>query len=121
MEEDKHSGFQKGVEGDATEGGVEKLDGVENGKSQTCACEGGLHLKDAARIAGDDDAGSERSDEGGLPIAQGVRGMGLDEVVDTRRAAADGRLWNFNKSERGNLREQRARLGAHSLSMLQMA
>ena len=85
------------------------------------AGEGGLELKKAAGIAGGDDVGVEWRNELGLAVAQGVGGIGLDEVVDSRGAAADGGLGNFRELQLGNVRKQGARLGPDTLGMLQMA
>lgn len=80
-----------------------------------------LELEQAAGIAGDDDIGIERSDERGFAIAEGVCGGGLDEIVNSRGAATDGGLRNFEKLEAGDSGEKLARLRADTLSVLQMA
>lgn len=68
--------------------------------------EGGLELENAAGIAGGDNVGSELRDQFGFAIAEGFRGFGLHQVVDSRGAAADCGLGNFRELETGDAGEQ---------------
>ena len=80
-----------------------------------------LKLEGAAGIAGCDNVGSETRNQLGFAIAEGVSGVGLNEIVDSSGAATDGGFGDLDQLKRGNAREQRARLRAHALRMLQMA
>lgn len=84
------------------------------------ASERRLELEDAAWISGGDDIGSEMRNELGFAIAEGIGGVWLDEIVDSRRAAAEGRFGNLDEFKPGNTSKQIARLRAHALRMLQM-
>ena len=80
-----------------------------------------LKLEDAAGIAGGDNISLELRNEFGFAGAEGVGGIGLNEIVDSCGAAADGRFGNLRKFKVRNTREQSPRLRAHALRMLQMA
>src|SRR2546430_5411695 len=56
-----------------------------------------------------------------LAVPKIIRGIGLHEVEDSRRAAADGALGNFRKLQPGNTGEQSTGLRANALRMLQVA
>ena len=80
-----------------------------------------LKLEDAAGVAGGDDIGSKMRNEFGFAVAEGIGGVWLHEIVDSRRAATDGGFGNLGELKAGNACEQRARLRAYALRMLQMA
>lgn len=80
-----------------------------------------LKLEDATGIASGNDVGSEMPNELGFAIAEGLGGVGLNEIVDAGRPAANCGFGNFGELESGNAREQSTRLRAHSLRMLQVA
>ncbi len=63
----------------------------------------------------------QRNNQLGFAIAQRVGSVRLNEIVDPRRAAADGSFWDFRELEARNISEQLARLRAHTLGMLQVA
>ena len=79
------------------------MNGVQDGSWVTVPCERRLKLEHAARIARRDDVGSQRRNEIGFAVADGVGCIGLNEIVNSRRAAADGgfrdfgelQIWNF--------------------------
>src|SRR5215472_17728511 len=80
-----------------------------------------LKLQSTTGITCGDDVGIELRNEFRLAIAKGVGRVGLDEIVDSCGAAADGGFGNFGNFERGNACEQSARLRTDTLRMLQMA
>ena len=80
-----------------------------------------LKLEDAARVSCSDDVSFELRNEFGFAITERFGCVGLHEIVDSRGAAADGGLGDLGEFESGNTREQRSRLRAHALRMLQMA
>lgn len=80
-----------------------------------------LKLKGAAGITSGNNIGSEIGDELGFAIAKRLGGVGLNEIVDSGGAAADGGLGNLDELKPGNSREQIARLRTHALRVLQMA
>ena len=94
---------------------------MDYGGLLTLARERRLKLQNAAGIASGDDAGSETRNELGFAIPKGLGGARLNQVVDSRGAAADGGFGDLDELDPGNAREQRARLLAHALRMLQMA
>ena len=79
-----------------------------------------LKLEGAARISGGDDVGSDMRNELGFAIPKRFGGIGLNKVVDSRGAAADGGFGYLYELKAGNAREQSTRLRAHALCMLQM-
>jgi hypothetical protein len=113
--------LEEGVWGEAAKGGVEELDGVEYGDWVRGFAEGGLELENAAGIAGGDYIGVKSGDEVCFAIAEFAGGVGLDEIIDARGAAADRRFGNFKEFEAGDLGEQLARLRADALGVLEMA
>ena len=80
-----------------------------------------LELQRAAWVARSNYIGLQVRYEFGLAIAKGFSGVRLDEIVDSRRATADGRFGDFCEFKAGNAREQTSRLLAYALRMLQMA
>lgn len=108
------------VSGLAAEGSIEELDGVHNGRFLMPAGEGGLELENAAGIAGGHNVGTELGNEFGFAIAESFCGAGLHQIVDSGRAAADGSFGDFRKLQTRDASEQRARLAAHALRMLQV-
>jgi hypothetical protein len=84
------------------------------------AGESGLELQDAAGIAGGDHVDFKLRHKLGFAIAEGFGGVGLNEIVNSCGAAADGGFWNFGKFEIRNAGEQGARLRADALRVLQM-
>ena len=105
----------------AAKGGIQDLDRVDYGCLLTLSQERRLKLQNATGIASRDDAGSEMRNELGFAIPKGLGGARLNQVVDSRGAAADGGFGDLDELDPGNAREQRARLLAHALRMLQMA
>jgi len=103
------------------EGGVEELDGVEYRKGMIDFGEGGLELQDTAGVAGDHHVGREIGDEHGFTFAKLGGGLRLNEIVDARRATADGSFGNFEKLDARDLGEELARLPANALRVLQVA
>src|SRR6478672_5339142 len=69
-----------------TEGPIDELDGVEG---RDMALQVGRDLDQAARVGGGDHVGVQRVDRGRLAPPEIARGVGLQQVVDAGRAAAD--------------------------------
>lgn len=80
-----------------------------------------LKLEGAAGISSGDEVGSEVRNEFGFAIAKRFGGVGLNEIVDSCGAAADGGFGNLSEFEAGNAREQSAGLRVHALRVQQVA
>ncbi len=90
--------------------------------AMVCFCERRLQLQEAAGISRGHYVCLERGDQAGFAVAEFGGGFGLDEIVDSGGAAADGRFGNFKQLRAGNL--QRGGTWAvrdHALGMLQVA
>lgn len=94
---------------------------MNDGSVAAKTSQGGLELEEAAGVAGGDDIGVERGDELGFAIAEGIGGFGLDQIVDSGGAAADGVFRDFGEFELGNICQQLAWLRADALGVLEMA
>lgn len=105
----------------APERSIQNLNRVDYGRHLTLARERRLKLQSATGISGGDNIRFELRNEFGFAISEGVGHIGLNEIVDSGGAAADGGFGNFGKFDAGNAGEQSARLQAHALRMLQMA
>ena len=108
------------LQGLAADGSIENLNRMNDGSVAAKTSQGGLELEKAAGVAGGDDIGVERSDELGFAIAEGVGGVGLDQIVESGGATADGVFWDFSEFELGNICQQLAGLRADALCMLKM-
>ena len=97
------------------------MDGVKNGYGARGFAKGRLQLKDTARIAGGHEVGVESADVICFASAEFKGGIRFDKIVDAGGAAADRGLGNFKEFEARDVGEELARLGAHALSVLQMA
>ncbi len=54
-----------------------------------------MKLEEAAGVSGGYDFGVERGDQLRFAVAEGVGGVGLNEIIDACGAAADGGFWDF--------------------------
>ena len=61
-----------------------------------------LKLHQAAGVSADNYIGAKSGNELSFAIAERVGCIGLNEIVNARRSAADGRLRNFEQFEAGN-------------------
>lgn len=104
----------------AADGSIQNLNRMNDRSVAAKTSQGGLELEEAAGVAGGHDIGVERCDELGFAVAEGVGGVGLDQIVDSGGAAADGVFWDFSEFELGNICQQLAGLRADALCMLKM-
>ena len=81
----------------------------------------GLQLEHAAGIAGSDHVDAKLRNEFGFAVAERSGSVGLHEIVDSRRTAADRRFRNLVEFEAGNAGKQSPGLRAYPLRVLQMA
>src|SRR6185436_8137043 len=102
---------------DATNGGVDELDGVKNRPVIPQPACRRRDLDRATRVRGGNDVGCERGDVARLALTE-LRGrLGLNEVVDARAAAADVRLERGRERHAWNGLQQRAWLRADALTV----
>jgi hypothetical protein len=83
------------IQGEPADGSVEHLDCVDNRDAVVGLGQCGLQLQQASGIPGGHDVWLKRGDEAGFAVAEFGGGFGLDEIVDSRGAAADGRFGDF--------------------------
>src|SRR5262245_4570264 len=105
----------------APDRGVEKLDGVHNRPvvpESLCRCG---DLQRAPRIAGRNHIRGKRCDVSRFPCSELSCRVWLHEIVDARASTANLRFKGGEEFDAGNGLEERARFGAHALSMRQMA
>ena len=103
------------------DGGVEHLDGVRHPHRVPGPLDRGGDLHQAARVGGDQHLGPGRDDVGGLAVAQLAGRLGVDDVVDARRAAAQLGLGDLLQRQAGDRLEQPPRLGADALGVREVA
>ncbi len=85
------------------------------------ALDGGGHLHQAAGVRGHQHLGAGGEDVGGLAVPELARGLGVEDVVDPGRAAAQLGLGDLPQLEAGDRAEQPPRLGAHALGVREVA
>ena len=78
-------------------------------------------MQNASRVTRRHDVRLERDDPLGFAIAKLARGIRLNEIINSRRAATDRCFRNVHQLEARNLDQQRTGLGAHALGVLKMA
>lgn len=114
--------MEKLVDGEAPDGGVEEFDHVEGGKLGGAAATKAVHeLEQASGISADDSlrAGCEQVRD--FSVAEFVGGLGMQQVVNACRAAAEIRFRNLFDGELGDLREQSAWLSEDTLRVAKVA
>src|SRR6266852_4870533 len=99
---------------------IQELNRVHYGSFLPATRQRGLHLQNTSGISCRHHIGFERSNDLSLPISQLIVGIGLLEVEDSRRAAAERSFRNLRKVQSGNARKQCARLQTDALRMLQV-
>ena len=110
------------VSRDVADRGVEEFDHVECGHGGVPLAAESVHqLKQAAGVRRDDGFGVCCEEMFDLAIAQLVRGVGLQEVVNARRAAAQSGLFDFAEFQAGDRGEQLAGLVHNRLRVAEMA
>jgi hypothetical protein len=101
--------------------GIEQLDRVVDGELLAELAGVGGDLEDAAGVGGDDGAGAGREQALGLAAAELGGRLGLEQVVDAGRAAADLPALGLAELEAGDLAEQVPRLLADRLRVGEVA
>src|SRR5258708_3606626 len=84
---------------------IQELNRVHDGSPLAMACQCGLHLQQTSRIPSCHHVSLQWCDELRLSVPQLLSGVGLNEVEDSRGAAADGGFGNFGKLQPGNARK----------------
>ena len=85
------------------------------------AREGRLELQQAAGVSGHNHVRVQRRDMARFPVAELRGGFRLHQVVDSRGTATDRGFGNFQQFELRDASQQRARLRADALRVLQVA
>src|SRR5229473_3026837 len=100
---------------------IQQFHHVQDGQRAPVALQPRGNLQQATGIAGNDCIGVCRRAVLCFAVPQLLRGSGRDQIVDTRRAAADFPVGNFHDLELGDCGQRFAGLRANALRVLQMA
>ena len=80
----------------------------------------GANLQQASGVARRDGFGTGREDVACFACAERMRRLGLDQVLDTRRPAAEGPFRNFEQLQVRDGAQHAPRLAGDSLAVLQV-
>ncbi len=100
---------------------IENFDEVHDAHRSACGLEARSDLEETSGIARDDHVCVGLENILHFPIAQLCRRLRLEQIVDTRRSAANIRFRDFAHGHTGDRLQQTSRLRADTLRMLQMA
>ena len=89
----------------AADGSVEQFDCVEDAHALAGTFERGAKLQQAARISRGHHVRLQPGDVLCFPVAQFLRGIRLDQVVNSRRAAANRRFGNIQQFQLRDARQ----------------
>src|SRR3954454_24104529 len=119
------SGGKQGGDRKAADRGVQDLDGVGEAHRLAAFLGGPLDgrgdLHQASGGGGHQDVGAGGDDVGGLAVTELAGGLGVEDVVDPGRAAAQLGLRDLPQLEPRDRLEQPSWLGAHALGMGEVA
>src|SRR6478609_8901076 len=107
--------------GQTSDRGVEHLDGMGERQVSARALDRRGHLHQAAGVGGDEHLGARGHDVRGLAVTQLAGRLGVEDVVDPGRTAAQLSLVDLPQLQPGYAAEQLPRLGPDPLRVRQVA